>query len=1561
MKNYVYESSSGRIRGKIGSSAIYASNAPPANPDSIDSANFFPVDRDVQTLRILRPNRESADNDTSFVIIDWLGADDKVYLSERKTFDKNDNAITHTYDYGLIPFSVDKIAIKYNYAEKASTDDYDIILPIRITPPAPASNASFGWKDLRLGMGLYNQIHVFNIQSGTDSVKIEIDDSDGARVAAKSFAKASPPYSHSLKLDGSTAIVKSKDKTQDEVIKDMSVYKKTIWFWFKTSSNKGGSIVKLAGNSDGGGKQQLNCYLDEDGKLHFGCDMGGVVAQTESQAKFNDGKWHNILLTIDAKIKSGSPHKKVALDLSMIADGAKIDEHSVEEHCSGDGDRAIDGYWIFGGGSVDDKWYENPSAQHLNMDICEFSVWNDALFYDTFGPGMHSEIDAASQNKLQLYYKFDEGDGDSASDSKGSNDADVDGKKNWKRDDSPTNVVYSFNTGNLEIGAYDVWATVYSKASGAAGFKYKLNVIDIVRPWWRIGNTHDMTLKSNYGLGYFQEGSKSNVKFTFDTDAPFNDKNVLLQVGTSRNPNARVVYSKTIDRNSWPIEFELDMGSFGPQFFMVLSWLNGQTDYEAWIPLYINSMAEPHITGDFGPFTQSIAPGSMQAMNSFTLKTSADDVSKVRAVFEDVYGNRVGNHVTTLTEKDGEFYGDIEYDMATLFPPYTNMFIEYYLGEDDNPAFISGPYRIEIEGTRPAFFDDRAEFSDVETVEDTVFFTIDTPFDVAPTAKNVKDFELPDYVPLFGDNEVLMDIPKLKADMRYTISKDKLEFEQNPTLSYKLKIFTNKTTTREFDFEENSTNECEYCGYHLNDDNELIAIQRDLHDRDIYLPLLEWYETVKEFKEIMDEGVDANPYSVVIKGYWSFDIGFGVSQEYQTNVGVDDDGVWGSLGPLEPPEKGDDKSSHQYAAIGADLTVSVGAKILEGLASVEVNLTGGLRVGAGEIHHVASKREAKYLKSMEVDIEFSITAHELFGLFKEYIWRPHPIHKWTIGDELPENFPKVVVHWVGGGLEAGDRKTGDKPFDVKTENPTFRLNAATNPQPRFGSNGENFAAAWLEQEFHSGYGSLKIAPFNREKSAFERPVEISASTSAIAAPDLDLWDNGNLVVAWSQCRYNKSTLPKGLSIIDIYKARDVWFAVYDAEAETVATVGVVPDDFSDERAGRTEGSPEVAALDDGKALLVWKEADLTNGGTKALFSIIEKDSEGKWICGEAQYIDVPAGIILEMKLVDYGDAASLICLRMDERDSEKSELISIKFDGNSWTTPQTIAKSGEGEFINDFDASACGEYSALAFIVNLEYVEAESQSVKFVSGDGDGNWNSQIETLFESDEFHISDVEAAINCQGLVSILIEKNEYKQFGAKRESLLDVFYANMSQGSPQWTSENSNPFVGDSSKAASSLDLVFGENNTLFIIGKENAPAYREIIDPAFGALFGKQDMNCVLRAVKISTALGVEDVDEQDILSSVRSEIQAPSRFDLRISPNPAQSFAQAEFFAPVAGNYAVELRDLYGKRIETIANRRFESGMQKIAFDVSNLASGAYAIVIDNGQISTARTFIVVR
>ena len=69
-----------------------------------------------------------------------------------------------------------------------------------------------------------------------------------------------------------------------------------------------------------------------------------------------------------------------------------------------------------------------------------------------------------------------------------------------------------------------------------------------------------------------------------------------------------------------------------------------------------------------------------------------------------------------------------------------------------------------------------------------------------------------------------------------------------------------------------------------------------------------------------------------------------------------------------------------------------------------------------------------------------------------------------------------------------------------------------------------------------------------------------------------------------------------------------------------------------------------------------------------------------------------------------------------------------------------------------------------------------------------------------------------------------------------------------------------------------------------------------------------------------------------------------------VYPNPARAITAIPFTLPSAAQVRIELQDMLGRTVQILEEGNFNAGDNKVFFDASEFAEGAYLISLSSGQ-----------
>ncbi len=104
---------------------------------------------------------------------------------------------------------------------------------------------------------------------------------------------------------------------------------------------------------------------------------------------------------------------------------------------------------------------------------------------------------------------------------------------------------------------------------------------------------------------------------------------------------------------------------------------------------------------------------------------------------------------------------------------------------------------------------------------------------------------------------------------------------------------------------------------------------------------------------------------------------------------------------------------------------------------------------------------------------------------------------------------------------------------------------------------------------------------------------------------------------------------------------------------------------------------------------------------------------------------------------------------------------------------------------------------------------------------------------------------------------------------------------------------------------------------------------------------------------------IEFVNPDPVLVAEQSTIQPPLRF--AVTPNVVQHRATLQFSLPALSDVSVDLYDLAGRHVQTLAHGTFSEGTHTLQANLNHLASGVYFVVLKTNHTTRTQRIVLVR
>ncbi len=1449
---------------------------------------------------------------------------------------------TLSYDVSALPYTVNHLHITEYYpggTEEGFSTDYAIN---ELAPP-PIATPRYNWSKYYQSDGgndkLYNYIMVSGMPKNTEKVILGLE-KDNTYYDLETYTKNSVPYNYSLALNGTDNYIETSQNMESPTTFEISL-------WFKTTTKKGGKLIGFTDAHSG-----ITNYLHDreimmqpDGALRFNFthNNGGSTITLTAANRYNDGEWHSVEVIFGVE------------GATLSVDGSIVDETN---------ETPIDdywGWWIIGRNNEAGSSGPGSVAEYFEGELCHIYIWESS--------------------GTSLLYKLDEGTGTDVHDSDGDNPAELKGSsQKWNTFKALSHVTWKKNLIDKQPGTYTFFARVFYAGGPEAGAYYPLGNFWIDDPY----PEYEFSYSLYPGIGYFNEGTQLYNKLTFGTNFSQNGqpdwKENFVQ-GLFYSPSHELIgkYVYTYTETSVDGHLIIDMGDAPPGSYLSIQFGFNTTGNESVvihtfsIPININPMMKPKVSGNFGPFDQAIAPGVMIQENTFIIEHEIQsDLNKVVGKFYD----NTGKEITSVNGiKINDTIWHITQDMSILQPPESYLKIEYYLGKEEFLALIEGPFKITIHKTRPEWFDFLADddFHNVQQVGDSVAFSISTTFADNFIINNSSDFNIPGWVPLLGGSNSKMETPSVDAYLAYKVPDHKLMLGgQHP--QFFQKIFTiggGTSSTLSFGFHYSQNN-----SYSIDSANNLFASQNFHKGGQLTSGFQKLDNYINKIKKLINLAEQTNPESLIIRP--TINLNFVLAFQYSSRLHLEMDpvtGKWGSVGDLDIDADSahtnayKNSASYHFYAGAAGANFLVGATFLDGL--VEGDFVTSLRFDFGWGHSYISipRYKKKALKSFGFEVYGKFQYQLLWGWYQRTIWGPKMFYSSKIwGDDMTNCFPPVSKNYQPEKAIAANSSWPELMNEIK---PVSWYSKMALPIPYSTvSFSEHFKLfTWIDKGDKFGERHLRTRLLDHETRKFSDRITVETNNHAINNAVSDGIDEKTVIHAWAQTRHTNETILE-VKYPDVIKefaqTQDIWYAVYDIEGDSLIQIEMAGDDMGFITDGRAEAHPVVTAISDTRALITWHVADLETHKSELWYALLEKTGDLWEVSSPAAFTDID-GIQTHLTIASpQEDMAVVVWMNTIPEDTLHNKIMTSIFDGSSWSEPAVLL-GGDNQYYNYFDIGFNNGLGALVLTTFIEMDDVGSSNHEILSllpwNPVNNRWSSETPLGLMADTVnHIQLPRITVGDDGSTAIAVKIEKFTNKSQyERISQVDVITGNLNDPSGSWTTISANEYICDTTKQVSELSISYIGKDTLMVLSQEYVMLpTNAVFEPVNGIFFGDSYMNLVLRCFSVDDEGTVTDIDENNYFLGIQEPIEYHSDIILYQNyPNPCRDFTTIKFDVSDNSHIKLEIYDMNGIHTATLIDQSLMYGQYEVRLNTAVLQPGTYIIKLtSNDSMKTLRMIV---
>lgn len=1515
-------------------------------------AYFLPqhpaIQQTIDTIRIISSSQQTDS-------VTYLFIDGNKQVVDRQTRPTSNGITNLVYDLASLPYTIDMLEVFEHYNPAFPTGAKSGY-KLHALAPEPIATPQYNWNKYFSTPDdiahTYAPVTVSDFPEYTGKVMIGLK-CDDELFDTLTYTETSVPYHHSVSLNGSNNYIQTSQQ-----IDAPSEF--TIMFWMKTTTTEGGKIVGFCDTQDGNNvtHHDREIILEPNGTLIFKVQDSESTIFLYGLNINNDGEWHHIAASAGENTSA-----------QLFIDGSISGNEYIDETLN------YQGWWNIGKNCTSKSKDQEDIAEFFKGSLSEISIYDHALSLYEINAIRFSEGPHPHQT---LYYKLNEGSGTSVTDYAGNNTAIIKGSNPvWMRAKNLAYVCWNRKVQNHPPGTYTLFAKVFYPNAPDGGAEYDLGNFLVDDPY--PGTTFNFGL--SLGQGYFSEGIALTNQLSIETDTTYAGQSnwesdfIAYKFFT---PDHELIGEDYYYYGFPPAStfFYIDMGDAPPGSYLSIEsgFKENNSDKTIFhadaVPFYVHPLIKPKVNCNPGPFTQAVAPGTMQHNNTFTITMEPlTDLSRIALVFKDNENKQIG---TIDAEKVYDTLWTATYDMATLSPPFSTLRIEYYLGNNPNPAYTEGPIRISIQRTRPRWFDfvDDDNFTDVEQSGDEVTFEITSPFQKSWLINNSVGVKLPYWVPMLGGMKSQLNSPNVKAKLIYKIDEADLELNGTPEFyqSYIPLGFGSSDLIR-FSFNNSQNN-----SYMLDENDNLIAIQNYMIGGGVVTDFLVFDDVVKRIAQIFDAAETVEPLSNVIKP--SFKFSANVNFEYASRLHMTIDtvlGGWGSCGDLhidanpEHTEAYERSASYHFYSGSFGIELSIGAELLDGLLSGYFGIDGRVALGYGHSYITIPETATRPLKSADFQIYGRFYIDALWGWYEKNLWGPKMFYSHNFwGDDLRDCFPPIEKNAI---IADGDQMMGYFPGLASNITPVswFTKMNQPSPYPGIATSFNSAVFSWIERGKEYGQRSTKISVFNKNAKKFSTPAIINMNNYALNNPVSESIDENILLLTWSQSRFDPASIRKvkQKSLLGAYAGSlDIWYMIYDMQSNTTLQMEAVEDDFTGTTTGRAEANPKLAVISNTKAVITWQVSNLETDESSIWFITLEKQGD-QWLASKPGILTQTPGSKAQLLLSSIGSGKAITTwLQLSEEPENDKKLLYAIYDGTTWTEPLEILNFSENESPNYYDMKFNDDLGVLALTSYVnDSITSQYEELSLLSWDAQNeNWNSNGKAVLYTDSVnHLQYPSLAINNKGF-GVIVFKAEMiiPKDSLSKISQINILAGPLTESAKYWTLIPGNGFACDTNNQIRDIAISYVNNDTLMLLNNEfPMMATNAGFEPHNGIMFGDPYMNMVLRSFAIDESGNIRDVDEQAFFVGVEEPNGPDNNPLLGCYPNPCREQTTLTFSVTNQSNINLELFDMNGQKVATLTNRRFTPGNYQMQLNTKLLKPGIYNCIFTNNDQKASIRIIV--
>jgi hypothetical protein len=442
---------------------------------------------------------------------------------------------------------------------------------------------------------------------------------------------------------------------------------------------------------------------------------------------------------------------------------------------------------------------------------------------------------------------------------------------------------------------------------------------------------------------------------------------------------------------------------------------------------------------------------------------------------------------------------------------------------------------------------------------------------------------------------------------------------------------------------------------------------------------------------------------------------------------------------------------------------------------------------------------------------------------------------------------------------------------------------------------------------------------------------------------------------WAQSRHTSESFNAAINpdpIEEFFRSQDIYYSIYLPETDTTLQTGFIEDQKLLMNDGRAEGMPKITMLSESKALVTWQVVYPEIPEAEIWYALLEKEgSQWNQVIKGAAFPG--EGVETQVKIASPEDGkAVLVWMKTSREANPNNTLLASYFDGIQWSEPEVVSAPGD-HYCNYLDMTFREGYGALVYTVFVEdTVNGHHEVLKIVPWEDDHFNSSNAVHLLSDSANHMQLPSIAIQDNGGIVLAVKKELLSpKNDSQRICQIDLLSGNLDGINKQWNYYEANPYVCDTTKQVSELNLAFAGNDTVILLCQEYPMlGTNASFKPQNGIIFGDPYMNLVLRSFAFNEESELINVDESEFFLEVpETEVPDDSFGLVQCYPNPCADHTSIRFGVIKESEIIIDLYDIRGVLQSHVIEQVLKPGNYELELNTQMLEKGNYICRLQSG------------